>query len=167
MPEPAFTLRPARKEDSRAIRSLILRVGINPTGLDWRRFLLAVLADGKMIGCGQIKPHSDGSSELASIAVHPDWRGCGVARAIIEDLLASHRGELFLTCRSRLGPLYEKFGFRTVAEPEMPPYFQRVARLARRLSFTGLFPVDLLVMKREPDSLNDPDLKNPPARAAF
>lgn len=167
MSEPAYTLRPARKEDSRAIRSLILKVGINPVGLDWRRFLLAVQDDDRMIGCGQIKPHSDGSCELASIAVRPAWRGRGVARAVIEALLASHQGDLFLTCRSRLGPLYEKFGFRTIGEPEMPPYFQRVARLARRLSFTGLFPVDLLVMKREPGHRDLPAVKNPPDRAAF
>ena len=28
--------------------------------LDWHRFILAIDPFGKVIGCGQVKPHSDG-----------------------------------------------------------------------------------------------------------
>ncbi len=56
-------------------------------GLDWRRFLVAVTPQGEMVGCGQIKPQGD-LRMLASIAVLPAWRGRGVARRIIERLLA-------------------------------------------------------------------------------
>lgn len=37
-----FTLRTARAEDDAAIRKLIHQVGINPLGLHWERFILAV-----------------------------------------------------------------------------------------------------------------------------
>ena len=65
-----FTVRPATREDFPAIRSLIHTVRINPTGLGWRRFLVAVTPQGRLLGCGQIKLHADGSREMASIAVY-------------------------------------------------------------------------------------------------
>src|SRR3989304_5329525 len=67
-------LRPETAADAGAIRSLIFRVGINPRGLDWRRFQVAVDPGGRLVGCGQVKPHADGSRELASIAVPPKGR---------------------------------------------------------------------------------------------
>ncbi|RPI29462.1 MAG: N-acetyltransferase [Chloroflexota bacterium] len=136
-----FTLRPATSADAAPIRALIRDVGINPTGLDWRRFVLAVTTEDEMIGCGQVKPHGDGTRELASIAVKREWRRCGVARAIIERLIADHPGVLYLMCRSSLAPFYEKFGFGVLDEAEMPPYFRRMARLAKvfgRVAKTGL-----------------------------
>lgn len=143
-----FSLRPANQSDAGAIRSLVLQGGINPTGLDWRRFIVAALPSGEVIGCGQIKPHRDGSFEMASIAVRPGWRGRGVARAIITRLLTSHTGELYLMCRSPLGPLYEKFGFRELQEEEMPRYFRRVSRVIRLAGALFREGERLLVMKR-------------------
>jgi len=143
-----FVLRPARKEDAAAIRKLIHQVGINPTGLDWRRFTLAVDDRDQMVGCAQVKPHGDGTRELASLAVQPGWRGQGVGRGLIEHFLERNPPPLYLTCRSRLQPLYEKFGFQTLPKAELPPYFRRIARLA------GLFgrgldsPDGLRVMRR-------------------
>jgi amino-acid N-acetyltransferase len=118
-------------------------------GLDWQRFVLAVTQSGEVIGCGQIKPHSDGTRELASIAVVPAWRGNGVARTIIEHLVAQESGTLYLTCRASLGPFYDKFGFRALRLEEMPPYFRRLARLAQTLGVLKVIPQDLLVMSRE------------------
>ena len=97
-------LRPATQADAATIRQLIAQVNINPLSLDWRRFILAVDQDGKVIDSGQVKPHADGSSELASIAVLPEWRGVGVARAIIQSMQGQHPGRIPLTCRSGLGP---------------------------------------------------------------
>lgn len=142
-------LRPATEMDKSEIRTLIRQVQINPMNLDWRRFVVAVALDDQLIGCGQIKLHRDGSSELASIAVHPLWRERGIARAIIEYLLNDHKGELYLTCRAGLGPFYERFGFRSIQENDMPAYFRRVTRLFGLLSKVRLVGEGLLVMKRE------------------
>ncbi len=125
-----FSIRPAVFQDSAAIRVLVISGQINPTALDWRRFCVAVTEEGDVIGCGQIKPHRDGSQELASIAVREAWRGRGVARALIEALLASHSGPLYLMCRSGLGEMYQKFGFRALSEEEMPEYFRWVRKVA-------------------------------------
>src|SRR5215510_6366481 len=95
-----FTLRPARESESRQIKALIHLVGINPMGLDWKRFTVAVNEQEEVIGIGQIKPHGPDAEilELASIAVFPEYRGAGVARAIIEHLLKDSPRPLYLTC---------------------------------------------------------------------
>ena len=92
--------------------------------------MVAVAENGAVIGCGQVKPHRDGSQELASIAVVGSWRKQGVARAIIDALTTQHALPLWLTCISRLVPFYEQFGFVEITEREqMPAYFRRVVWL--------------------------------------
>lgn len=145
----SFHLRPAESSDFPEIRALIHSVHINPLGLMWEHFILAVNPQDEMIGCGQVKTHRDGSKELASIAVVPEWRGQGVARAIIEKLIETHPGALFLTCRASLQSFYERFGFRVVDIPEMPKYFRRISRLANALGILRIVNQKMLVMKRE------------------
>jgi N-acetylglutamate synthase-like GNAT family acetyltransferase len=128
---PDYKLRPARESESAQIRDLIRLVRINPMGLDWKRFIVAVNEKDEMIGCGQLKPHGEDILELASIAVYEEYRGMGVARAIIEHLLKDTPRPLYLTCESSNRGLYEKFGFRVLAYEEMPRYFQRLSKLAR------------------------------------
>lgn len=128
-----FILRAATEEDARVIRNLV-RIGqINPMGLKWERFMVAESENGDVIGCCQVKQHRDGSNELASLAVDPDWRGKGIARALIEYFLEIYPRDLYLMCRSSLGQMYEKFGFREVPEAKLPRYFQRI------LALMGLF----------------------------
>jgi N-acetylglutamate synthase-like GNAT family acetyltransferase len=151
-----FVIRPATCQDFPAIRALIHAVSINPTGLEWRRFMVAVTPDGTLLGCGQIKPHSDGSRELASIAVQEQARGQGIARAVIQELLAREQTRpLYLMCRARLGPLYMKFGFRAIDLDEMPVYFHRISR-AERIFNSRVRPEDRLMIMRLPDMTKMP-----------
>jgi N-acetylglutamate synthase-like GNAT family acetyltransferase len=142
-----FSLRPALESESRVIKDLIHLTGINPMGLDWRRFVVAVDDQGQVIGVGQIKPHGSDVLELASIAVYPAYRGQGVARAIIEYLMQNSPRPLYLMCVSSLGTLYEKFGFRGISYEEMPRYFQRISKLAGMVSALARREEYLLVMK--------------------
>ena len=142
-----YTIRPARELESSRIRGLIHLVGINPVGLDWRRFVVAVNDRDEMIGCGQLKPHGTEILELASIAVNPEYRGNGVARAIIEHLLKDSPRPIYLMCESSLGSLYEKFGFRGIPYEEMPRYFQRISKLAGLAATLARREERLLVMK--------------------
>jgi N-acetylglutamate synthase-like GNAT family acetyltransferase len=146
---PSYQLRPATASDATRIRQIITLVHINPTGLDWHRFILAVDQAANVIGCGQVKPHHAGLLELASLAVLPDWRSKGVARAIIEYLMQQHPGRLFLTCRASLEPLYQKFGFQTLEVAEMPAYYRRLSRLANLFNRLLRFPERLLVMRKD------------------
>jgi N-acetylglutamate synthase-like GNAT family acetyltransferase len=142
-----FTLRSATQSDQGSIRRLIRLVRINPTGLDWRRFVVAVSVTGEIIGCGQVKTHSDRSHELASIAVLPEYRGEGVASAIIEHLINISPKPLYLTCRANLESFYLRFGFHTIQESEMPHYFQRLSRVVKVILFLSRKKEALLVMQ--------------------
>jgi N-acetylglutamate synthase-like GNAT family acetyltransferase len=139
-------LRSALETDFPAIQALIHESRINPNGLDWRRFTVAETPEGQFIGCGQLKPHSDGTLELASLAVIPSQRGKGVARVIIQKLMAAAPRPLYLTCRSQLGPFYEKYGFRGISGAELPKYFRRISRLAGLIKALHLIQDKLLVM---------------------
>ena len=142
-----FSIRPARESESSQIQGLIHFAGINPMGLDWKRFVVVVNDEDEMIGCGQLKPHGADILELASLAVYPEYRGQGVARIIIEHLLANSPRPLYLMCESSLGPLYEKFGFRSVSYDEMPRYFQRISKLAGLVTSLSRKDQHLLIMK--------------------
>lgn len=143
----AYELRSAMEADFPAIRKLIWQARINPTGLDWRRFVVAVTAQGQVIGCGQLKPHKDGSVELASIAVLPEWRSRGVGRAVVEHLLRNAPRPVYLTCRAALETYYHQFGFESIAPEEMTPYFRRIAKLFRVMKVGGMSGEDLRVMR--------------------
>jgi len=142
-----FVIRPARESESSQIQDLIHLAGINPMGLDWKRFIVAVNDKDEMIGCGQLKPHGADILELASLAVYPEHRGQGVARTIIEHLLADSPRPLYLMCESSLGLLYEKFGFQAVAYDDMPRYFQRISKLAGLVTSLSRRDQHLLIMK--------------------
>ena len=130
-----YTLRTAQDADEGKIKDLIHRMGINPFGLDWRHFIVAETAAGQFVGCGQLKPHRDGSMELASIAVEEPHRGQGVARMIIEQLLASSPRPLYLTCRANLRQLYGKFGFEVVGTERLPPFFRSIRLIFRLVKY--------------------------------
>ena len=110
--------------------ALIREAGINPFGLKWSQFILAVGVNDYLIGCGQVKPHRDGSRELASVAVRKGWRNQGTARAIIRELQSKHGCPLWLTCMDRLIPFYETLAFKEITDAaQMPLYFRNARRL--------------------------------------
>ncbi len=140
-----FTLRPATEADFPVIRQLIRESRLNPSGLNWRRFLIAETPEGQFAGCGQIKPHPEGTLELASIAVREPYREHGLASRLIKQLLANEPTRpIYLTCDSTLSPFYEKFGFRILELAEMPAYYRRLSRLVNLFLF--IFKRKLLVM---------------------
>jgi N-acetylglutamate synthase-like GNAT family acetyltransferase len=145
-------IHPATQTNQKTIERIIRDANINPMSLDWHRFLVAE-EDGdpergrRIIGVGQIKPHDDGSRELASIAVIPERQRQGIASEIIRALLAREQGDLYLICRDELESFYARFGFYRIDSKEMPPYFRTIIRVisifARVAGRRGI------VMKRE------------------
>ncbi len=144
-----YEIRPALESESAQIKALINLVGINPTGLDWKRFIVAVNAEGQVISCGQLKPHGADILELASIGTLPEYRGQGIAREVIEALLAKSPRPLYLMCIAHNGPMYEKFGFRIIEGEEMPRYFRRIKKLFDVTDVFRRSSEELLVMKLE------------------
>ncbi len=143
------TYRPAQAGDAQAIKTLIRAVNINPIGLKWHRFLVAIDENEQLIGCGQIKIHRDGSRELASIAVQKSWRRQGVAGAIIQRLLANQQPPVWLTCMSRLVPFYEQLGFVEVKGGDgrsIPLYFRLARAFFKPIQWVSHIPGYLAIM---------------------
>ncbi|GIV97340.1 MAG: hypothetical protein KatS3mg057_1997 [Herpetosiphonaceae bacterium] len=141
-------IRPATAEDQQRIREIVRAARINPADLDWPRFLVAE-DDGRIVGVGQVKPHRDGSRELASIAVVPERQGQGIGTAIIHELIARNPGKLYLMCVSHMEGYYQRFGFRRLRREEMPRYFRRmywIAQIVARL--TTRRRIQVLIMGR-------------------
>ncbi|HET7467054.1 MAG TPA: GNAT family N-acetyltransferase, partial [Candidatus Dormibacteraeota bacterium] len=86
-------LRAAADRDQATIRRIVRAAGINPTSLQWQRFIVAE-ERGEIVGVGQVKPHRDGTRELASIAVVPERQGRGLGSEIINALIAREHGEV-------------------------------------------------------------------------
>ena len=146
----ALAIRDAAVKDAATIRRIVRAANINPTGLDWPRFVVAE-DGGEIVGVGQVKQHRDGTRELASIAVIPARQGLGIGSAIIRELMRREAGTLYLTCRRQLQGYYERFGFRRLEHSDYPPYF---ARMLPILNTVGrLFRIRIIVMRRSPPSL--------------
>lgn len=134
-----YRLRPARREDESTIKRMVRDAQLNPFGLKWERFTVAVDPADAIAGCIQLKTHGDGSQELASLVVDEAWRGKGIASALIDEVKTKAEGTLWLMCASQLAPFYEQFYFlRVLDRSKMPPYFSRIHLLVRFLGiFTG------------------------------
>ncbi len=157
---PCF-VRAATAIDQDAIVARVREARLNPLGLHWSNFLLAEEIaplgqgeTGRVVGVGQVKPHGDGSRELASIVVHADRRRDGIATALIRELLRREPGTIYLYCRTELTGFYTRFGFAEIPGAALPPSLRRAFRLGRLL--TTLFAplvgeqVRLVAMRRPP-----------------
>lgn len=142
-----FRLRPATAADQTQITAFIRSMPLNPWGLKWSNFVVAEDEQGDFIGCGQVKQHRSGVWELASIAVVPEWRGRGVARAIILHLRDQQGPPLWLVCHSRLISFYEPFGFVEQTDlTQLPSPFRLYKRFTRLALFFSRRPGHLAVM---------------------
>jgi N-acetylglutamate synthase-like GNAT family acetyltransferase len=151
---PLFVLRPATAVDEPIIRALIREGRINPMGLHWPKFIVAVERDtGVVIGCGQIKPINTEVYELASLAVTAVWRRRGVAQAIIHALQEKHQEQhphlpLWLVCESRLVPFYTQYEFVELHDyTQMPRHFARHKRFGSGMLWLFRQPTYLAVMR--------------------
>ncbi len=125
----SYHIRAATEADQEAIKAIVHAAHINPMDLNWSRFLVAE-EDDQIVGVGQVKPHGDGSREVASIATIPERQGQGIATAIIRALLERESGALYLMCQQQMAGFYERFGFRRAEQSELPTYFRRMMRVA-------------------------------------
>lgn len=100
-------IRPAREAEAAAIVALVRSERMRPTGLDWRRFHVAV-ENGEVVGAVQLRPEGP---ELASLVVRADRRGRGIGSALIESRLRDVPGPVWLVAPRAVSGLYERHGF--------------------------------------------------------
>lgn len=137
-PVPTLHLRPARADEAGLIRRRIWREHLDPTRLDWRKF---VVAEGVgensqpvVLGFAQMKRLSGGVQEFGSLVVERDARRRGVGEALIRHFTQEFAKPIYLVCESRRVSYYTKFGFRVIDDPKaMPGGLRRKWRLGRTL----------------------------------
>jgi N-acetylglutamate synthase-like GNAT family acetyltransferase len=139
---PGSRVRPATDDDQPLIRRVVRRTLLDPTVLHWSRFVL-VERDGEVVGVGQIRPRTP---ELDSLVVRRDMRGQGIGTLLVEALLATHSGPVYLECAARLTSYYARFGFEEIRWQDAPMPLKLKAGLANVVD--RLFGIHFATMKR-------------------
>jgi len=91
--------------------------------------IFVALHDDNVIGTCAVIPHGVEEFELAKLVVSPEFRGQGIARRLVERCIAYAREQdarrVILVSNSQLQAalrLYESFGFKYCAVPEVREY---------------------------------------------
>lgn len=129
-----ITIRPAMEADQATITRLIRQARLNPRHLHWANFLMAEV-DGQIAGLRQVKPHRQGTREVASGLVLPEYRHQGISAHLMQEILAREKGSLYLMCDRQWAAYYAQFGFERVAPKELPADFGREYRLDRFITW--------------------------------
>ena len=124
---------------------------INPRNLHWSRFLVAE-DQGRVVGVRQVKTHKDGTREVASGVVRPEYRRRGISAELMHALIAREPGPLYLMCDEKRARYYEQFGFCRVEPSALPSDFRREYRTGRIITSIPSFfigrNVRIIPMKR-------------------
>ena len=112
------------------IISFIRQAKLNPRNLHWQNFLVAE-KDGEIVGIRQVKVYSQGTREVASGFVLPQYRRQGISAQLMKALLARETGPLFTMVNEKRSAYYEQFGFRRVEVSQLPPDFRKEYRIGR------------------------------------
>jgi amino-acid N-acetyltransferase len=123
-------IRPAREEDQETIVSFIRQAKLNPRNLKWQNFLVAE-DNGNVVGVRQVKVYEQGTREIASGFVLPEYRRQGISARLMEALLARETGPLYTMVNEKRAPYYEPFGFRRVDVSQLPSDFRNEYRIGR------------------------------------
>ena len=153
MDQLAIIIRRATEWDQQAIRALVRSERLNPNGLYWQNFLVAVTA-GSIIGAVQMRKHTDGSRELGSLVVTREARGYGIASRLIDALLAQERQPVWMITAEANAGTYARWGFRQIEARAAPVKVRRnhlMGSLVCILSFFMRRPVRrLVILERRP-----------------
>lgn len=144
-------IRRATANDQAAIRSIVREAGLNPLHLHWRNFVVAQ-HDSAVVGCGQLRPHREGSAELASLAVSPTCQGSGIGTEILRTLTDRTQRDVYLMCEARMRSYYRRFGFSVVSAGDLPAemryYFLLGGAFAWLMRTLFRHPVRIVAMRR-------------------
>ena len=148
-----ITIRPALEADQPTIVSMIREANLNPRNLHWQNFLVAE-QDGKVVGIRQVKVYSQGTREVASGFVLPEYRRQGISAQLMNALLARETGPLYTMVNEKRSPYYEQFGFRRVEVNRLPSDFRKEYWIGRivttLLSIFSKERVRIIPLKRDP-----------------
>ena len=148
-----ISIRRALEADQTTIVSLIRQAKVNPRNLHWQNFLVAE-ENGQVVGIRQVKVHAQGTREVASGFVLPEYRRQGISARLMNELLARETGPLYTMVNQKRASYYEQFGFRQVDVNQLPSDFRKEYRLGRIITtLMSLFrkeKIRIVPLKREP-----------------
>ncbi|MFE8071099.1 GNAT family N-acetyltransferase [Marinobacteraceae bacterium S3BR75-40.1] len=73
-----------------------------------------LLKERETVGAVRLKPVENGHW-LTGLFIHPEHRGKGLARELLQTVLLHHGGPVWLFCEPGLNALYERVGFAPAA----------------------------------------------------
>ena len=168
MDQLAISIRRATERDQQSIRASVHSERLNPTGINWANFLVAVMG-GRIIGAVQMRKHSDGSNELGSLVVTKEARGHGIASRLIDVLLAEEREPVWVITAEPYAGAYSRWGFEQIEARAAPAMVRRNHLMGRLASFVSLVmrrPIRRLVILERPPAAKRSKLTGQLPRAA-
>jgi amino-acid N-acetyltransferase len=138
--------------DQLAITQLVHGERLNPNGIGWANFIVAVMGS-KVVGAVQMRQHADGSRELGSLVVGRAHRGRGVAGRLINALLACHTGTVHVITRHTNAGHYRRWGFAVIQTCDAPRALRRNRLFGQMASLLALLrgrrPQRLVILRRD------------------
>jgi amino-acid N-acetyltransferase len=148
----ALLVRRAVALDQLAITQLVQGERLNPHGLGWANFVVAVMGN-TVVGAVQMRQHPEGSRELGSLVVSRAQRGHGIAGRLISALLARHPGTVHVITRGANAAHYRRWGFAVIDTCDAPRTVRRNRLLGQTASVLALLqgrrPRRLVILRRD------------------
>ena len=114
-------LRTAKPEETGWVNEQYAKAGFIPSDLARDTVVVAEL-DGRRAGLGRLVDVGEGAYELGGMYVLDEFRGAGVARAIVEELLRLAAGrDTYCIPFADLEAFYASAGFRRIEAAGVPP----------------------------------------------
>jgi N-acetylglutamate synthase-like GNAT family acetyltransferase len=118
-------LRRATLEDAPWINAAYDAIGFQRSDLA-RELLIVAEVEGERAGIGRLVPAGEEACELGGMLVFDAFRGRGIARAIIDELLRHAAGRtVYCIPFADLEPVYAKAGFTVIDEDAPAPEYVR------------------------------------------
>jgi GNAT superfamily N-acetyltransferase len=120
-----MNLRPATTADETWINERYASVHFQPSNLE-RDLMIVAEIEGVPAGIGRLVPAGDDACELGGMLVFEDYRGRGIARALIDALLQQTDGRaVYCIPFAELEPIYAGAGFvKITPDATLPAYIQ-------------------------------------------
>ncbi|MGK7929803.1 MAG: GNAT family N-acetyltransferase [Spirulina sp.] len=136
-------LRPALREDMRAIRRLVLGARLDPTQLRWQQFWV-ISREEEIIACGQLRTFQN-AEELGSLVVARGDRDRGLGSLLTRHLVGQATQPLYLECLgTKLVAFYRQLGFVEVTWAELPRSLQLKFALSQLAKVLLRFPITFM-----------------------
>ena len=139
------SIRPAAQHDLDSVLGLLAGASLPTAGVRESLSHFLVAEDhGQMVAVAGLELHGS-SAMLRSVAVIPSWRGSGLARQLIDRLLAAAQGQgiqdiyLLTTTAEHYFPRY---GFACIARAEVP------AEVQDSIEFREACPASAVAMRK-------------------